>query len=153
MNFLERVKDFFNDFGTHKVMVLATSADNRTTARMMSCIILDNHIFCQTDKEFQKTKQIEINPLVALCADNVQIEGKATLMGSPQDACNKEFTEAFKHYFKGSYDTYSNLANEIVIEISPILITTYYYENGKPCREFYDFNREIVYKEHYEIGK
>ncbi|MBH1941771.1 pyridoxamine 5'-phosphate oxidase family protein [Mobilitalea sibirica] len=153
MEYKDRFDQLFQQLGSHKTMVLATSADNRTTARMMSCIMLNNKIYCQTDIDFQKSKQILKNPFVALCVDNIQIEGEATIKGSPMEECNSEFVEAFKTYFRGSYDTYSSLSNEIVIEIAPTLITLYCYDNKKPYREFIDCKQQKVHIKQYEIGR
>lgn len=73
INFDLLEKDIFGFLDDGKIMVLATSCHDLVTARNMSCIIIKNKIYFQTDKTFLKYKQIIENPNVALCVDNIQI--------------------------------------------------------------------------------
>lgn len=134
MDYQESYNQFFIELGEHKKFVLATSANNRTTARMMSCLIIQKKIYFQTDKQFLKFQQILSNPLVALCIDNISIEGTAKIMDHPISIKNKDFTQLYEKYYKPSFDKYSHLKDEIVVEIEPTLITQWCYDNGKPYR-------------------
>ena len=150
LQFNEELALFFNKMGIAKKMVLATCAEERTTARMMSCILLENKIYVQTDKCFLKYQQITINPNVALCFDNVQIEGVASDIGHPLDKSNECFAVLYKEHFRGSYDKYTGISNERLLRISPTFITLWEYDNGKPYRVFFDIKEEKVYTEYYE---
>ncbi len=142
--------EIFNILGNKKVMVLATSYGDSVTARNMSCIILDKKIYFQTDTAFQKIKQIIGNPNVALCVDNIQIEGIAKIKKHPLDEESKEFINAFKEGYKGSYECYSHMKNEVVVEIEPTFITLWKYEGSQPYRDFLEIKSNKAYRVIYE---
>lgn len=148
LNFSAFKREIFELLGDKKIMVLATSSDNRVTARNMSCVIIDDKIYFQTDKTFLKYEQMLNNPNVALCTDNIQIEGVAKIKKHLFDEENK----AFEKNYKSSYDNYSNLDNEIVVEVEPTLITLWKYEDGQPFREFLDISKKNAYREFYKTN-
>jgi len=88
MNFDTNLEELYEKLRATKTAVLATSANNRPTARMMSLIFIERKIYFQTDKNFIKVEQITQNPYVALCFDNVQIEGIAKALGHPLEEQN-----------------------------------------------------------------
>jgi general stress protein 26 len=137
----------------HKVLILATSANDRVTARSVSCVHKDLTVFFQTDKSFLKCRQITRNPNVALCADNMQIEGIAKIKGHPLDEANKEFLELFKRDHRGSFERYSRIKNEIVIEVEPRLITLWKYEDARPIRDFLLVQEAKASREFYDTGE
>lgn len=143
-------KKLFESLGENRKMVLATSYKDRVTARMMSVIITDEKFYLQTDKNFLKYQQLQANPKVALCCDNIQIEGIANDIGKPKD--NKMFLEKFEKYFKASYNSYSFLEDERLIEIVPTFITVWNYKDGQAIRENYCFIKRVYSEESY-IGK
>lgn len=149
--YTEKLEEFYNNFGNAKKMVLATSKDNRVTARTMSVILVNNIFYFQSDKTFLKYEQMIANPLVALCVDNIQIEGIATVIGSPISNENIFFANAFRENYKSSFDSYSSLKNEVLIEIKPTKITIWEYENRKPYRIFFDISEQIFLKKAYII--
>lgn len=148
----EKINEFYNNFGCAKKMVLATCKNDRVTARTMSVVLLNEVFYFQTDKIFIKYEQIAFNPFVALCIDNIQIEGVATAIGHPLFDDNDAFATAFQRSYKGSFDAYSHLKNEVVVEVRPKKITLWEYENGKPYRVFFDIPRQTYAKEFY-IGE
>ncbi|WFA08941.1 pyridoxamine 5'-phosphate oxidase family protein [Tissierella sp. Yu-01] len=112
------------------------------------CIAEANDIFYfQTDKKSRKYEQLKNNVNIALCIDNIQIEGVCKELGHPLD--NPEFCELFLNYFKGSYDAYSFLHDERVFEVKPVLIQKWIYENAKPFIEVYDFEKKVYRKKPY----
>ena len=151
--FQEKTAGFFKRLGNAKLMVLATSKDNRVTARMMTCVIIDGTIYFQTDKKFDKYNQIAANPMVALCADNVQIEGIASAHGRTMDPQNKFFAEAYERYHKNSFDSYSWLPDTVMIKVVPTKITLWAYEGKNAYREFFDLEKRTYQKEYYLTEK
>ncbi len=143
--------EVFNQLGSNKVMVLATSFEDRVTARNMSCIMMDHKLYFQTDKRFLKTQQMLKNQKVALCVDNIQLEGNAKIVGNSDEA--PKFCEAYKRYFRASYDTYTHLRNQVIIEVEPTFITLWRYADGrKPYRDFLDCVQNKAYREMYDIS-
>ncbi len=109
--------------GAQNFLVLATSSNDRVTARTISYVNKGLTIYFQTDRNFLKVKQIEQNPNVALCGANVQIEGIAKIRNHPFDTSNEEFIELFKKKHPPAINTYSHLKNGIVIEVEPKFMT------------------------------
>ncbi|MTI61931.1 pyridoxamine 5'-phosphate oxidase family protein [Iocasia frigidifontis] len=136
-----------------RIMVLATSANDRVSARAMSCINKGLDIFFQTDKNFLKFKQLEKNPNVALCVDNVQIEGIAVQKGHILNDENKYFLDLYKEKHYGSYKAYSHLEDNILIKVEPRLITLWKYEGNKSLREFLYVEDNKAVREYYKIIK
>jgi inorganic pyrophosphatase/uncharacterized pyridoxamine 5'-phosphate oxidase family protein len=153
LDFTQEKDEVFQLLKNKKIMCLATSADNRVTARSMSCIVINEKIYFQTDRIFLKYHQIIDNPHVALCVDNIQIEGLANIKGHPYSEENKDFIEKFKKEHNGSFLNYSHMENEIVVEVKPCLITLWKYIDGKPLRDFLDFVNEKASTECYNNSK
>ena len=150
--FVEKVQELFDELGSSKIMVLATSDYGNVTARSMSIIIYKNKFYFQTDKTFIKYNQIINNPNVALCFNNIQVEGACRELGHPLVEENKFFAEKFKEHFINSYTAYSHMENEVLIEITPKKITSWKY-NDTPYREFLNFDTKSYYKEIYNNKK
>lgn len=149
MHFKEKLNQFYNEFGEYKLMVLSTSLNDKVTSRMMSIIMVKNKFYFQTDKAFRKYNQLTKNPNVALCADNIQLEGVCRKIGKPID--NYEFCCLYKKYFKNSYEMYSTLESEVLFEITPVFIERWIYENGKPFIEIYNIHEEKYIKKKYGV--
>ncbi|MGL4935865.1 MAG: pyridoxamine 5'-phosphate oxidase family protein [Cetobacterium sp.] len=147
--FNEQITKLFQGIGEAKKAVLSTSSNNRVTSRMMSFVIYERKFYCQTDKRFLKIEQISNNPKVSICIDNIQIEGIAQILGKPLE--NKNFIVLFKKHFKNSYENYSFLENEILLEITPTFISVWNYKEGIPIREYYNLTSK-EYKEEIYIG-
>ena len=144
-----KISDFFKQLGSSQLMVLATSQDNKVTARMMSCVIIDGIIYFQTDRNSDKYKQLTENSNVALCIDNIQIEGVASVHGSTLDARNKFFAESYEQHHKGSFDAFSSLPDTIMIKVIPLKITLWEYDGKRPYRTFFDLEKQTYLKEYY----
>ena len=77
--------------GLYKRGILATTKDNRVTARRMRLIPDGLTLYAYTDSRSNKIDQIKSNPNVAVVAGFIQIEGKATLHGHPLQPENREY--------------------------------------------------------------
>ena len=142
-------KETFDNLDKKKHIVLATCLNDEPTARTVSYIILDNKIYFQTDIKFDKCMQIEENNNVALCLDNYQIEGTAKILEHPLDEKNKRFLNKFKQIHENSYNEYSILEDEVVIEINPIFIKIWKYIDNKPYIEYLNIIDKVATRESY----
>ncbi|MBN2353052.1 MAG: pyridoxamine 5'-phosphate oxidase family protein [Spirochaetales bacterium] len=120
----------------HPNMALATSTNNRTTCRMVSCVNDGLTVFFQTSTDSLKFEQLAANPNVALCFGNASLEGKAEILGHPSD--EPAFMARYEARHPASFKRYSSLDEERVVRVSPRLITLWKYIEGKPCREILD---------------
>ena len=145
----EEVDDFLNKY---KTLVLATSANDRVSARMIEFVNDGNKLMFETDKRSGKYKQIMKNPNVAICAKNVQIEGIATIGKHPLDTSNKKFIELYKKHHANAYQLYSHLKNSVVISINPKLIALWKNINGQPYQEFLFIDKKRAERIYYDIS-
>lgn len=146
--FIEKYNNFIAEFGKGKTMVLSTSVDNIVSSRMMSVVLIDDLFYFQTDVGFKKYKQLIANPNVALCIDNIQIEGVAEELGLPIE--NTLFCERFKECYKGSYDAYTALKNERLFAVRPVYIERWIYKEKVPYIETFDFIEKEYQIRRYE---
>lgn len=94
---------------------LATACDGIVHTRQM-CLLNDGlKVFMQTDKTFDKVAEIRKNENVAINCGAYNFTGKAKLIGSPKD--NEWFMQNFKAKHLKSFRQYTNLPNEVLIEI------------------------------------
>ncbi|MEX1378317.1 MAG: pyridoxamine 5'-phosphate oxidase family protein [Eubacteriales bacterium] len=149
IDFPEAKRRLFDAIRPAKIMVLATSENDKVTARSMSCIVMNEKIYFQTDKTFLKYQQIKSNKNVALCFSNVQIEGHAHEMGHPMDSQNNGFAELFEKHYKDSFDAYTHLENEVLIEVDITNAVIWGYEGDRQYREFIDFKDKKAEKQYY----
>ena len=136
-----------------KTAILATCDNNNISARSLSVVNDELTIYFQTDKKFNKCKQITNNPNVAIAADNIQIEGIAHIIGHPFDEDNKNFLELFKKKHYISYKLYSKLKDEVVIKVDCKKITLWNYSSGKPFRYYLYEDQKKAEREHYSPDK
>ncbi len=134
--FSDKIGKFFSDFGKARKMVLSTSENDRVSSRMMSVVQINGEFYFQTDITMKKYRQLSANENVALCIDNIQIEGICSEIGRPLD--NSLFCKVFQECFKGSYDAYSSLQNERLFVVKPLHIERWNYIDGIPYIEQFD---------------
>lgn len=128
-----KLNQVFEQIGDHAKIVLATSYKDKVSARKMSFIIIGKNFYFQTDNTFRKYQDIKENNCVALCIDNIQIEGVCKELGYPLE--NIEFVNKFKKYFLSSFEAYSSLDSERLFVIKPKFIQRWNYIGGKPVIE------------------
>ena len=120
--------------------VLATSASDRVSARMISYVVSGGKLYFQTDRNFEKYRQIVENNKVALCLGAIQIQGIAKILGLPgggrYDGIVGELRKKHPHSLSVLY---SAKADEIeLVEISPVFVKVWSAGEGKPAIEFID---------------
>ena len=148
LDFKHEEERIFGKIGENKIAPLATSSQNNPTVRMMSVVIFCNKIYFQTGTDLLKYNQICENKNVALCFDNIQVEGIANIMGKPMD--HNIIMEIYKKHYKNSFENYSKLDKEILVEVIPQKITIWEYDNnGKPYRIYLELDKKKAYKEMY----
>lgn len=146
--FTEKLKAFLSELGEGRKMVLSTAHNNRVSSRMMSVVIIGGELYFQTDITMKKYRQLSENCNVALCIDNIQIEGVCSEVGHPLE--NERFCEVFQKCFKGSYDAYSALTNERLFSVEPLYIERWVYMEGVPYIEVFDMDTRQYSLERYK---
>lgn len=139
-DFKNKINDFFLEFGKSRKMVLSTSEADQVSSRMMSIVQKDGILYFQTDIRMKKYRQIRANHSVALCIDNIQIQGICEEIGKPTG--NKDFCDTFSECFKHAYDAYSSLENERLFAVKPVFIERWLYIDGVPYMEIFDIEHQ-----------
>ena len=142
-------QDFFNEvvsiLSNVKEIIVATSFNDRVTARTVYCILDGINLYFITSKAYTKYKQIKRNSNIALATSNIQMEGEVEILGHPsceeysyfKEICerDKDYMDYFKHY--------SKYKNTILIKVNPKLITVY---KGKGTYKYLNLDEKKAYK-------
>ena len=136
----KKFESFLVEFTRGKTMVLSSSLNDKVSSRMMSIICLDGLFYFQTDKTFRKYNQLIQNPQVALCTENIQIEGICTEIGHPLEDCI--FCNIYKECFGNSFIKYSSLNNERLFAVTPTYVERWLYIEAVPFIEIFDVEKQ-----------
>jgi general stress protein 26 len=117
----EKIKsDIITLLDTHRDIVLATSIDNRVTARTVSFANKDLDIYFLSWEHNKKIIQLKNNPKVALCLKNLQIEGIAEVLGCAFEDKFNEIGDLFRTKFSPRwFDTFSHIKEMVLVKIIP----------------------------------
>lgn len=143
--FLSVLSLLWNKIGTHGVMTLSTSLENRVTSRAMSIVVINGIFYCQTDETSLKCQQIQKNSNVALCHQNFSIEGTCRMVGKPYE--NPVFIQLMREHFPNAVERWSTFPTECLLAIMPLRMTAWSYEDDKPYMEYWDFQNLSYSKE------
>lgn len=151
MSFEEAVRFMFTKLGNSKIMALASSSKDYVMVRNVSCVFYHDKIYFKTDKNFRKTKQLFENPQVAMCWNGVQVEGIARNLGLVIDEEGRIFETLYKKYLWGSYNAYSHVDTEILIEVSPKFVEIWDQDEKEHAfQTFIDFEKKKVEVQYYD---
>jgi len=142
----EKLEKLYKEFHKGKTMVLSSSENNKVTSRMMSIVCINGLFYFQTDKTFRKYHQLIRNPQVALCTENIQIEGVCEEIGHPMD--NDLFCDKYRECFRNAFTRYSSLKNERLFVVKPTYVERWIYIDEVPFMEILD-----IEKQKYELRK
>lgn len=146
--FEQAKKIMFDKLGDYKIMALASCVDNYPMVRNVSCIFYNEKIYFKTDKNFRKTQQLFKNDQVALCFNGVQVEGKAVNKGLVVDEPERIFEKKYQEYLWQSYNAYSHVDTEILIEVEPKFVEIWDEDEDRNAFQlFIDFvDQSVEYK-------
>lgn len=151
MNFHKAVEHFYQKLGTHKIMAIASGANEKITVRNISAIIEEDKILFKTDKNFYKTKIMLENPNVALCVGGVQIEGTIVNHGLVVEQPDQNFQKLYEKYWKTSYNAYPHEDSEILIEVLPDFVEIWdQHENNHGFQILIDFEQQTAQQKEYD---
>ncbi len=107
-------------FAENKGMILATSLDDRVTARHVSYVNDDLDIYFTSWNHNKKVVQMKSNPNVAICLNNIQIEGKAEVLSSVFEEKYKRIADLFRTKFSAIWlDRFSHIKELILVKVAP----------------------------------
>lgn len=124
------------------LVTLATSQNDFVTARSISVVVYEGRIAFQTSTKLLKFQQIQDNPNVSLCLDNLQIEGSAKIKQAPKN--EEKFSQLYQKKHPSSYQNYSQMASSRVIEIIPSNMKVWTYHEGAPYLSSLNIEQETI---------
>ncbi|MHC1683032.1 MAG: pyridoxamine 5'-phosphate oxidase family protein [Clostridiaceae bacterium] len=119
----------------NRIWVLSTTSNGNISSRSMSIINNGLDIYFQTNKCYIKHNQMQENNNIALCYNNISIEGIAEEIGNWKDEKNKELMELYKSIHLSSFNAYGLLEGQVVYKVTPNIIKLWKYINGTPIRQ------------------
>lgn len=116
MNYSEAIKKIENVLTLTKFATLATANKVGEISASQVCIVNDGlTVYVQTDKTFEKIKNIQENQNIALNLGAYYFKGKAKILNHPSN--NELFIEKIKQKHPETYQNYTNLPNEVLVKI------------------------------------
>ncbi len=117
MNYQEVESKILKHLESTAFCVLATVNKKGEVCASQMCLINDGlTVYVQTDKKFEKVKNITENANVAINAGAFYFKGTAKILGHPSG--NARFIEKIKQKHLKTYENYTGLPNEVLIEIN-----------------------------------
>ncbi|MGF7144188.1 putative pyridoxamine 5'-phosphate oxidase family protein [Anaerotaenia torta] len=124
-------------------IILATSANNKVTARAMAHINDGLTILFATSRNSEKVEQMRRNPNVALASGNLKIEAIAELFGHPKG--HSYFINEYPKKFPHLGEIYPEKPEDILIIARPTKISLFKYL-GKPCEDVLETASKQAYR-------
>jgi general stress protein 26 len=131
--------------GDNRHMVLATSLNDTVTARTIDYVSSGLDIIFLSWGHHMKIIQINGNPKVGLCRDNVQIEGVAKVLGNPFD--EKKYSILYRDKLPILFDNFADVPGMTFVKFTPTSFKTFI--SGKNRRlEYIDLSlKKAFWKE------
>ena len=137
----EKIK-FLSD---HMLAALATSADDRVTARTVDYASKELDIYFLSWEHHTKCVQIKANPRVALCIDNLQIEGRAKILGSPLDAKNSKAAAIYRSKLPTMFNDFASRPGMVIVKVIPDSIVTFVRSGSRRYWEYLDLTNKTAH--------
>jgi hypothetical protein len=129
------------------VMPLATINGNKPNLRVVNAYFKDDSFFVATHRSYNKMKEIEKNPHVALTHNMFVAYGIGKDIGHPLDPENKELREALKQVFNTFYDGHVHESDKDTCFLKITLTNAVVYANN--YRYSINFETAWAVKEEY----
>ena len=143
MEVYEKIRsDFFSIIKDSFRATVATHDLVSVTARTMNIINYNNCLYCQTDCNSVKFKQLLTSNQVCIAYDNVQILCNCMIIGHPFDKDNNEIMFVYSQSFKDAYNKYSHLKQERLLKLVPYVIKIWEYTTEGAEIKILDVNKK-----------
>lgn len=110
----------------NKDMVLATSLNDRVSARTVSFVKEDFTIYFLSWEHNKKISQLRGNKNVAFTLLNLQIEGEAEILGCVYDGKFNAIGDLFRAKFSPKwYDTFSSIKEMVLVKVVTLSIVKF----------------------------
>lgn len=148
----ERLAQVGEFLASKRAIVLATCEKDQVTARTVSFVSSGADVYFMSFLSNTKCRQIQSNPNVALCRDNVQIEGTARILGPVTDTGNEEFAELLREKYPNDYAGYAAHPEMVLLHVVPSRIGVYRKEGDEHLVDRLDVDSALLTVEHLAKG-
>lgn len=100
-------------------MSFATSYKDRVTVRTVYVIPIGLKLYFLTRESSTKFKQLLKNDNVAVCKENIQIEGVGNILGHPTEDHNQEVIHYCLDHGYDDFKKYMKYKNAVLVEVEP----------------------------------
>ncbi len=134
MDFLRLKEKLINQINLTKLAVIATANKNGIVSTSQVCIVSDDlNVYFQTDKTFEKIKNINENPNISLYFGAVSLKGKAEILGHPTKY--PKIAQKIKEKHPKTFEHFTNLPNEVLVKVKILEAKIWGVDNNKPVDE------------------
>lgn len=135
---MKQVEEFWACVKKDEGGLLATSANDRVTMRVVSPVYYDSAILIFTSPDSLKYQQLKENPLCCISIGGSFLEAKAEFHGHTMKDENASLREVYSAKFNDAFD--ENLAfggreSEFII-LKPVRLRGWTFDNGIPVEPF-----------------
>jgi general stress protein 26 len=114
-----------------RAIALATCAENDVRVRTVSFASRGLEICFLTLEHNLKCRHIRANPDVALCRDNVQVEGRAEILGRADDPSNGIYADLLREKFPDSFDADAARPGMVIVRVAPRWVRIFRNPEGR----------------------
>jgi general stress protein 26 len=151
LDFEKQVEEKINFLREHHTIVLATSRDDKVTARTVSYATEGLEFYILSWDHHEKIEQIKENPNVALARDNISIKGVAEILGKPLDEKSRTGAEAIKNKRSKEFEIFSRTPGMIMVKVTPSYIKSWVRVDNKFLIEHLDLQNKRAYLQKPEM--
>jgi general stress protein 26 len=150
LGFEEKKREFvrFLESNDNAVMVLATSCDDHVCARNVLIANDGIDLYFFTWRHSRKCAQILKNPRVALCKDDMKIEGVAEILGDLINEKTKKYADIMRDKFPDAIKQWEQRPGMIILRVRPTF-ASFGGSDDPPCLEFLDLINREAYSERW----
>lgn len=125
LDFENELEKKLNLLADTPAVVLSTCSKNRVTSRRVDIACYDRTIYFLTWSHHTKCIQMTENPKVAMCHNNLQLEGLAEIKGNPFLESNKVCSEKYKKKQPNLYDRFVQFEGMVIVKVDITSIHSY----------------------------
>jgi len=145
LDFADEIKDIIAFFDKNRNITLATSLDDRVTARNVQYINVGLDIYFTSWEFNKKIQQIKGNPNIALNLNHIQIEGTAEVYRWPLDEKIKSVEDKFAVKYKW-FSKISESREAVMVKIIPKKIVIFKSIDGVFHLQNIDLKNKKIYQ-------
>jgi uncharacterized pyridoxamine 5'-phosphate oxidase family protein len=149
LDFAERKQAFVDSLQKpeNRIMALATSDGGHVTARSILTASVGTDIYFFSWTHSRKCRQIRSNPHVALCNDQLQVEGTAEILGGFFEETNRSHLELFLQKFPEAIERWRDRPGMVFVRVRPTFVVLGASSTIQPGLDYLDLEKGVAYSE------